>query len=117
MPAGLNPSDFEDARRPSIPRSGTLHGRRHFPRREIPMPRYFISTTIKGRTHEHEEPLEVADDHAAWTEATTACGEIMKEMDGDFSAPGEWRIDVKDEARRPLYSLRVIAEVHGGTPR
>lgn len=76
------------------------------------MPIFFFSTTINNRTHAHDEPLDLADVGAAWTEATIACGEIMKEIDGNFSAPGEWRMDVQDEARRALFSLRVVAEVH-----
>jgi hypothetical protein len=76
------------------------------------MPHYYFSTSIDGRESTQGNLLDLPDMRAAWIEATVACGEIMKEIDGDFSAPGELRLDVHDEARRPLFSLRVNSEVH-----
>jgi len=76
------------------------------------MPHYFFSTSIDGRASAQGDPLDLPDTRAAWMEATVACGEIMKEIDGQFSAPGELRLDVLDATRRPLFSLRVSSEIH-----
>jgi hypothetical protein len=76
------------------------------------MPHYYFSTSIDGRPTLQGDPLDLPDTRAAWMEATVACGEIMKEIDGDFSAPGELRLDVSDEARTLLFSLQVTSEVH-----
>ncbi|MET0970966.1 MAG: hypothetical protein ABWY18_17340 [Tardiphaga sp.] len=76
------------------------------------MPHFYFSTSIDGRAGSQSDPLDLPDTRAAWMEATVACGEIMKEIDGDFSAPGELRLDVSDETRQPLFSLRVNSEVH-----
>jgi hypothetical protein len=79
---------------------------------ETTMPLYFISTTIGNESNIREEPLDLPDDSAAWSEATTACGEIMKDLDGRFPLPGEWRLDVRNERAKPLFSLRILAEKH-----
>lgn len=76
------------------------------------MPHYYFSVSVNGRPGEQADPLDLPDTRAAWAEATITCGELMKEIDGNFSAPGELRLDVSDKDRRPLFSLRVNSEVH-----
>lgn len=76
------------------------------------MPRYFFSTTHGDERHDHEEALELTDDEAAWSEATTACGEILRDMDGKLKPNKAWRMDVDDENHEPIFSLRLIPEVY-----
>jgi hypothetical protein len=65
------------------------------------MPRYFFSTSHGDKRNDHEEALDLADDRAAWSEATAACG-----------ANVEWRMDMNDENHELVYSLRLIPEAY-----
>jgi hypothetical protein len=76
------------------------------------MPRYFFSTSHGSKRNDHEQALELADDRAAWSEATAACGEILKDIDGKLTPNVEWRMDVNDENHELVYSLRLIPEAY-----
>jgi hypothetical protein len=45
-------------------------------------------------------------------EVTKSTGELLRELNSPIEAGSEWRMEVADETRRPLLSLRVIAELH-----
>jgi hypothetical protein len=75
------------------------------------MPQYFIKAGYLGHPG-NAESIELKDDHAAWEEATVACAEILKDMDGQLMKSGEWRMEVFDAFRKPLYTLRLIPEAH-----
>jgi hypothetical protein len=51
------------------------------------------------------------NDEAAWEEATTACGEMIKDLDGKLKAGPDWEIVVSNEVGEMIYRLRVSAEV------
>jgi uncharacterized protein DUF6894 len=55
---------------------------------------------------------DLSDDEAAWEEATSACGETIKELDGDLKAGPEWRMEVTKESGAVLYRLRFSAEAY-----
>ena len=56
------------------------------------------------------EGLELADNDAAWEEATTACGEKLREMD-DSLRPGDgWKMEVTDGNRKAVFALRFTTE-------
>jgi len=58
------------------------------------MPRYF-STTQGDQRGQQEEEIQLSDDRAAWSEATVACGEILRDI--KLMPNQEWRMDVNDE--------------------
>jgi hypothetical protein len=45
-------------------------------------------------------------------EAIQSTGELLRELNLPLQAGAEWRMEVADEARKPLFSLRVVAESH-----
>lgn len=73
------------------------------------MPRYYFPIF-----HKHVQPdnegLELADRHAAWEQATKTAGEVLKDIDGNLHLGDEWRLEVEDEFRQPLFAIRVNAE-------
>jgi DNA-directed RNA polymerase subunit M/transcription elongation factor TFIIS len=69
----------------------------------------YASITHQGNTGEHE-PIELEDDHAARVEATTACREILKDVDGELLHGSAWRLDAAHANRAPMYSLRPVPE-------
>ena len=76
------------------------------------MPLYYYSITHGQETNEHPEGLEFPDDEAAWREATTACGEMIRDLDGDLKAGPEWRMEVKRQTGQVVYRLRFSAEAY-----
>jgi hypothetical protein len=48
---------------------------------------------------------------AAWDEATKACGEIIRDVDGDLVNGEDWIMDVHDEAG-PVFTIRFAAIDH-----
>src|SRR4051795_12404616 len=82
------------------------------PRRPSGMPLYFYRITHgEGAPPWAHEGIELADDEAAWVEATTACGEMLRDLDGALKAGPEWRMEVTRESGEVVYRLTFLAEV------
>jgi hypothetical protein len=73
------------------------------------MPRYFFNVHHEGLRPDTEGE-ELPDNEAAWHEATVVAGDLLRNMDRKFQPGQEWRIEVTDERRNPIYILRVYAE-------
>jgi hypothetical protein len=77
------------------------------------MPLYFFNFSrgpeSKSSPFENEG-LEFADNNAAWAEATTACGEKLREMDGTLQPGGGWKMDVTDANGKSIFALRFTTE-------
>ena len=56
------------------------------------------------------EGLELADNDAAWEEATTACGEKLREMDGSLRPGDGWKMEVMDAGGKAIFALRFTTE-------
>ena len=69
------------------------------------MPRYFFRLLNGLNTELKNEGLNLPDKHAAWVEATTACGELLKDLDGNLKPGDKWQMQVKDETGRDVYEL------------
>jgi hypothetical protein len=76
------------------------------------MPRYFFVVRHGDKTSDHSDAIEFPDISAVQLEAIKSTGEILRDLDYPLEAGSEWRMEVADEARKPLFSLRVIAERH-----
>ena len=76
------------------------------------MPKYFFVVRRGDKMSDHSDAIEFPDIGAVQLEAIKSTGEILRDLDYPLEAGSEWRMEVVDEARRPLFSLRVIAELH-----
>jgi len=76
------------------------------------MPLYFFTVCNADRVHSHSDGVELPDLDSAWIEATKSTGELLREIEHAVSPGPVLRMEVMDETRRPLLSLRVIAELH-----
>jgi hypothetical protein len=76
------------------------------------MPKYFFSVRHGDHTSEHEDGLDFPDIAAVQVEAIKSTGEILRDLDHALEAGSELRVEVADEARKPIFCLRVIAELH-----
>jgi hypothetical protein len=74
------------------------------------MPLYYFSTTQDDRRDDRDDPIDLPDNKAAWGQATAAFGEMLKEIDGSLMPNTEWRMDVRDESKTLIYSLKLMPE-------
>ena len=74
------------------------------------MPRYFFHLNRNDKAGLDNDGLIFLDHQAAWEEATMACGEMIRTIDGHLQPGAGWRMEVTDEAGRLIYRLRFIAE-------
>jgi hypothetical protein len=77
------------------------------------MPLYFFnfSRASKSETRPFKnDGLELVDNDAAWEEATTACGEKLREMDGAFRPGDGWKMEVTDGQGETVYILTFTSE-------
>jgi hypothetical protein len=73
------------------------------------MSRYFFNVHNEDSRLDTEGE-ELPNNEAAWLQATIVAGELLRDMAGKFQPGQEWRLEVTDERRNPLYILRVYAE-------
>lgn len=73
------------------------------------MPRYFFHVSHDQQGHD-DEGLELSGLKDAWREATLACADLIREIDGDLAVGSDWRMDVEDDAGRKLFSIHFGAE-------
>jgi hypothetical protein len=69
------------------------------------MPRYHFYILDGQNTQIRNEGLELHDRQAAWSEATTSCGELLRDLDGQLKPGDKWSMKVKDENGADVYEL------------
>jgi hypothetical protein len=74
------------------------------------MPRYFFHLNTSDEADRDSDGLTFLDHQAAWEEATMACAEMIRTIDGPLRPGASWRMEVTDEAGKLVYRLRLIAE-------
>ena len=74
------------------------------------MPRYFFHFNRNDKALLDIDALTFLDHQAAWEEATMACGEMIRTIDGHLQPGAGWRMEVADEAGKLIYRLRFMAE-------
>jgi hypothetical protein len=76
------------------------------------MPKYFFIVRHEGHISDHSDGIDFPNLDAARLEALKSAGELLRELDVPLEAGSEWRMEVADETRRPIFSLSVVAEAH-----
>ena len=77
------------------------------------MPRYYFDISVDNGASIPDDGIDLPDREAAWIEATVACGEIIRDMDGGLK-PGEcWRMIVRDEQHLELFELELSTRASG----
>jgi hypothetical protein len=56
------------------------------------------------------EGFDLADKDAAWTEMTKVCGDLVGSIARKLRQQSEWRMELLDESRKPVFRIRVVAE-------
>jgi hypothetical protein len=77
------------------------------------MPLYFFNFSRAPTTEADpfkNEGLELVDNDAAWEEATTACGEKLRHINGSLRPGDGWKMEVTDGNGKAIFSLRFTSE-------
>ena len=77
---------------------------------EPAMPRYFFHLIRNNEAYVDNDGLTFLDHQAAWEEATMACGEMIRTIDGHLRPGTSWQMEVTDDTGKLIYRLRFIAE-------
>lgn len=71
------------------------------------MPRYYFHISHGNGPRALNGGIDLPDKEAAWIEATSACGEIIRDLNGDMKPGDTWRMIVKDEAGKDVFELEL----------
>ena len=69
------------------------------------MPLFYFLVADGRNSQIKNEGLELPDRDAAGIEATSACGELLRELDGQLNPGDEWSMLVKDQEGAEIYVL------------
>lgn len=76
------------------------------------MRRYYFHVYHNDDGSIDTEGVELRSDAAAWSEATSSCGQMIRDLDGSLRVDSSWRMDVADASGTILFRLSLRAE-HG----
>jgi hypothetical protein len=71
---------------------------------------FFFRVFRDGVERHRTEGIEFSSMDEVWEEASTASGEILREMDGKMHVGMDWRMDVSDDDGKLIYRLSFKTE-------
>jgi len=60
---------------------------------------------------DHGSEFESRED--AWSEMTEVCGNLLGGVSRSLKQNGEWHMELLDEAKKPVFGIRLVAETLG----
>jgi hypothetical protein len=60
---------------------------------------------------DHGSEFESRED--AWAEMTKVCGNLLGGISRSLKQNGEWQMELLDEAKKPVFRIRLVAESVG----
>ena len=73
------------------------------------MPLYYFNV-YHDQEDQDEHGTELPDANAAWEEATEIAGLSIRDLDGKLRPGHDWRLEVTDEFKNPLWEINVRAK-------
>jgi hypothetical protein len=80
---------------------------------DLDMPLYFFRISQGRYSGASDEPYEFASREAAWAEMTAVCGNLLGGISRNLKENAEWRMELLDEAKQPVFRIRLLAESLG----
>lgn len=74
------------------------------------MPFYFFRVQNGPYSRACDHGTELADHNAAWKELTSVCGDMVGGISRKLQQNSEWQMELLDEAKQPLFRIRIVAE-------
>ncbi len=74
------------------------------------MPLFYFRICNGNYSGTSGEGFDLPDKEAAWAEMTRVCGDLAGGIARKLKQQSEWRMELLDEARKPVFRIRVLAE-------
>jgi hypothetical protein len=74
------------------------------------MPRYYFRISHGTFAGTSEAAFDYKDDDEAWQEMTKVCGDLLGSVARAIKQNSEWHMELLDEAKAPLFRIRLLAE-------
>ena len=74
------------------------------------MPQYYFRIQHGEHSGTCDYGSEIADRDAAWQELTRVCSAMVGAISRKLREDAEWRMELLDESRKPVFRIRVVAE-------
>ena len=74
------------------------------------MPLYFFRISQGRYAGASDHPFEFADREAAWNEMKAVCANLLGGISRTLKLGSEWRMELLDEAKKPLFRIRLLGE-------
>jgi hypothetical protein len=81
------------------------------------MPLYYFRIRNGDICGASDQGTEFPDRDAAWKELTSVCAGIVGGISRKLQQNSEWAMELLDEAKRPVFRIRLVAETPGEAPR
>jgi hypothetical protein len=60
-----------------------------------------------------DQGSEFESREAAWTEMARVCGDLVGSISRKLKQNAEWHMELLDEAKKPVFRIRLVAETLG----
>jgi hypothetical protein len=77
------------------------------------MPRYFFRISHGQYAGASDQGAEFESHEAAWSEMTKVCGNLLGSLSRSLKQNAEWQMELLDEAKMPVFRIRLVAESLG----
>ena len=74
------------------------------------MPLYFFRISQGRYSGASEHPYQFENREAAWTEMKAVCANLMGGISRSLKIGTEWRMELLDEAKNPVFRIRLLGE-------
>jgi hypothetical protein len=77
------------------------------------MPLYFFRISQGRYSGASDQGSEFESREAAWAEMTKVCSNLLGGISRSLKPNAEWRMEMLDEAKQPVFRIRLVAETPG----
>jgi hypothetical protein len=71
---------------------------------------YFFQISNGHYSGMSDNSIDLPDKDVAWTEMTKVCSDLVGDISRKMKQNTEWRMELLDESRKPLFRIRLVAE-------
>jgi hypothetical protein len=70
---------------------------------------YFFRISQGRYSGASDQPYEFESREAAWVEMTAVCSNLLGGISRSLKENAEWRMELLDEAKKPVFRIRLVA--------
>jgi len=72
---------------------------------------HFILQISGGKYAGFSEFENAGDRDAAWAEMIAICSDLVRDVTDDLKPNSEWRMELLDASKKPVFRIRLVAEI------